>query len=64
MGGVREGDVSMGTEFSVRQRFQDVNQVALKIKEEATSKGMWTACRSSTQLMRILPDCLQEQSDL
>lgn len=54
----------METEFRVRERFQDVNLLALKMEEEATSKGMWTASRSSTKLTWLLPDCLEERPDL
>lgn len=63
-GGVREGHVLRKTEFRVRERFQNVNLLALKMEEEATSKGMWTALRSSTKLTPILPNCLQERPDL
>lgn len=54
----------METEFRVGERFQDVNLLALKMEEETTSKGMWTARRSQAKLARLPPDCLQERPEL
>lgn len=42
-------------EREFRARFQDVDLLALKTGEEATSKGMWTASRRSTRLTHIFP---------
>lgn len=54
----------METEVRVGERFQDVNLLALKMEEETTSKGMWTARRSRAKLAQPLSDCLQERPEL